>query len=148
MILFKKQLKGLSSTNNLNYLSETEVYAKVAKLFKNQEDLLIEFSQFLPDASGNNNAMKTVTAQGLQEQTNQAYLQNSILNVPIPTVITNNIVAQTPIQAPVHKPSSIPVKQQPKVQSLTQPAASQSPSAVSSASSSSASSSNTIKKLR
>jgi len=28
------------------------VYAKVAKLFKNQEDLLAEFSQFLPDASG------------------------------------------------------------------------------------------------
>ena len=147
---YQKQQKNIKEgvvTNTQSFLSESEVYEKVAKLFKNQEDLLIEFSQFLPDASGNNNAMKTVTAQGLQEQTNQAYLQNSILNVPIPTVITNNIVAQTPIQAPVHKPSSIPVKQQPKVQSLTQPAASQSPSAVSSASSSSASSSNTIKKL-
>lgn len=33
-------------------LSETEVYAKVAKLFQKQEDLLKEFSQFLPDASG------------------------------------------------------------------------------------------------
>jgi histone deacetylase complex regulatory component SIN3 len=32
-------------------LSETEVYAKVAQLFTNHEDLLAEFSQFLPDAS-------------------------------------------------------------------------------------------------
>jgi len=32
-------------------LSETEVYSKVAQLFTNHEDLLAEFSQFLPDAS-------------------------------------------------------------------------------------------------
>jgi histone deacetylase complex regulatory component SIN3 len=32
-------------------LSETEVYAKVAQLFTNHEDLLAEFSQFLPDAT-------------------------------------------------------------------------------------------------
>ncbi len=32
-------------------LSETEVYSKVAHLFTNHEDLLAEFSQFLPDAS-------------------------------------------------------------------------------------------------
>ena len=29
-----------------------DVYKQVAKLFKNQEDLLQEFSQFLPDANG------------------------------------------------------------------------------------------------
>ncbi|XP_067943768.1 paired amphipathic helix protein Sin3a-like isoform X2 [Watersipora subatra] len=33
-------------------LTETEVYSKVAKLFQNQEDLLKEFGQFLPDANG------------------------------------------------------------------------------------------------
>nr|KAG5690313.1 hypothetical protein BaRGS_022540 [Batillaria attramentaria] len=33
-------------------LTETEVYAQVAKLFHNQEDLLAEFGQFLPDANG------------------------------------------------------------------------------------------------
>ncbi|XP_031549385.1 paired amphipathic helix protein Sin3a-like isoform X2 [Actinia tenebrosa] len=33
-------------------LSEQEVYKQVAKLFQNQEDLLKEFSQFLPDANG------------------------------------------------------------------------------------------------
>ncbi|XP_076011679.1 paired amphipathic helix protein Sin3a-like isoform X2 [Genypterus blacodes] len=32
-------------------LTEQEVYAQVAKLFKNQEDLLSEFGQFLPDAN-------------------------------------------------------------------------------------------------
>ena len=32
-------------------MSETEVYTKVAQLFANHEDLLAEFSQFLPDAS-------------------------------------------------------------------------------------------------
>lgn len=32
-------------------LSETEVYSKVAQLFTNHEDLLAEFSQFLPDAT-------------------------------------------------------------------------------------------------
>lgn len=33
-------------------LSETQVFDQVAKLFKNQEDLLQEFGQFLPDANG------------------------------------------------------------------------------------------------
>ena len=34
------------------YLTEAEVFGQVAKLFQNQEDLLNEFSQFLPEASG------------------------------------------------------------------------------------------------
>ena len=33
-------------------LSESEVYSQVAKLFQNQDDLLNEFGQFLPDANG------------------------------------------------------------------------------------------------
>ncbi|KAJ8311553.1 hypothetical protein KUTeg_010908 [Tegillarca granosa] len=33
-------------------LTEAEVYSQVAKLFQNQEDLLTEFGQFLPDANG------------------------------------------------------------------------------------------------
>ena len=33
-------------------LTESEVYTQVAKLFQNQEDLLSEFGQFLPDANG------------------------------------------------------------------------------------------------
>lgn len=38
-------------------LTEAEVYAQVAKLFQNQEDLLQEFGQFLPDANGAANAL-------------------------------------------------------------------------------------------
>lgn len=37
---------------NYKPLTEAEVYAQVAKLFQNQEDLLSEFGQFLPDANG------------------------------------------------------------------------------------------------
>ena len=33
-------------------LTESQVYSQVAKLFQNQEDLLSEFGQFLPDANG------------------------------------------------------------------------------------------------
>lgn len=49
---YQKQQKSIKEgVFNGQYLSEAEVYAKVAKLFKNQEDLLQEFSQFLPDAN-------------------------------------------------------------------------------------------------
>ena len=33
-------------------MTESEVYSQVAKLFQNQEDLLSEFGQFLPDGNG------------------------------------------------------------------------------------------------
>ncbi|MPC22926.1 Paired amphipathic helix protein Sin3a [Portunus trituberculatus] len=42
-------------------LTETEVYEKVAKLFENQEDLLQEFSQFLPDATNNSATQAAVS---------------------------------------------------------------------------------------
>ncbi|KAK7790679.1 hypothetical protein R5R35_008201 [Gryllus longicercus] len=38
-------------------LTEAEVYAQVAKLFENQEDLLAEFGQFLPDATSHQAAL-------------------------------------------------------------------------------------------
>ncbi|XP_077996855.1 paired amphipathic helix protein Sin3a-like isoform X2 [Glandiceps talaboti] len=43
-------------------LSEAEVYAQVAKLFQNQEDLLQEFGQFLPDANSAQQAANFVSA--------------------------------------------------------------------------------------
>ncbi|XP_014680684.1 PREDICTED: paired amphipathic helix protein Sin3a-like isoform X2 [Priapulus caudatus] len=43
--------EGLSSPGS-QPLTEQEVYQQVAKLFENQEDLLDEFGQFLPDANG------------------------------------------------------------------------------------------------
>ncbi|XP_057693944.1 paired amphipathic helix protein Sin3a-like [Corythoichthys intestinalis] len=41
-------------------LTEQEVYTQVARLFKNQEDLLSEFGQFLPDANSSMLLGKTV----------------------------------------------------------------------------------------
>ena len=43
-------LQGIVTSYKL--LTEAEVYSQVAKLFQNQEDLLAEFGQFLPDANG------------------------------------------------------------------------------------------------
>lgn len=39
------------------HLTEAEVYSQVAKLFENQEDLLAEFGQFLPDATSHQAAL-------------------------------------------------------------------------------------------
>lgn len=39
------------------YLTESEVFAQVAKLFQNQEDLLNEFSQFLPEATNDSSGL-------------------------------------------------------------------------------------------
>uniref|UniRef100_A0A8D0AA72 Paired amphipathic helix protein Sin3a n=1 Tax=Sander lucioperca TaxID=283035 RepID=A0A8D0AA72_SANLU len=46
-------------------LTEQEVYAQVARLFKNQEDLLSEFGQFLPDANSSVVSRCTSTFQSL-----------------------------------------------------------------------------------
>jgi len=53
---YQKEQRSLKEglVSPINYrptLTEAEVYAKVAQLFQNQEDLLQEFGQFLPDAT-------------------------------------------------------------------------------------------------
>ncbi|KAM7309648.1 transcription elongation factor SPT6 [Ixodes scapularis] len=48
---YQKEQRNLKETGG-KPLTESEVYAQVAKLFQNQEDLLQEFGQFLPDANG------------------------------------------------------------------------------------------------
>ncbi|XP_043350547.1 paired amphipathic helix protein Sin3a isoform X5 [Dermochelys coriacea] len=50
-------------------LTEQEVYAQVARLFKNQEDLLSEFGQFLPDANSSVLLSKT-TAEKVESVRN------------------------------------------------------------------------------
>jgi paired amphipathic helix protein Sin3a len=47
----KEQKTKDGKTPDRTSLTESEVYAQVAKLFQNQEDLLAEFGQFLPDAN-------------------------------------------------------------------------------------------------
>ncbi|XP_011305634.1 paired amphipathic helix protein Sin3a isoform X3 [Fopius arisanus] len=42
------------------HLTEAEVYSQVAKLFENQEDLLAEFGQFLPDATSQQSALSAM----------------------------------------------------------------------------------------
>ncbi|XP_012282636.1 paired amphipathic helix protein Sin3a isoform X2 [Orussus abietinus] len=46
---------GVAGTGK--HLTEAEVYSQVAKLFENQEDLLAEFGQFLPDATNQHGAL-------------------------------------------------------------------------------------------
>lgn len=52
---------GAGSASNTatggKHLTEAEVYSQVAKLFENQEDLLAEFGQFLPDATNQQSAL-------------------------------------------------------------------------------------------
>ena len=48
---------GLSVSASGKQLTEAEVYSQVAKLFENQEDLLQEFGQFLPDATNQQSAL-------------------------------------------------------------------------------------------
>ncbi|CAB3383189.1 Hypothetical predicted protein [Cloeon dipterum] len=45
-------------------LTEAEVYAQVAKLFENQDDLVQEFGQFLPDATSHQAALMGAVLQG------------------------------------------------------------------------------------
>lgn len=51
---YQKEQRNLKEGIVTSYkpLTEAEVYSQVAKLFQNQEDLLAEFGQFLPDANG------------------------------------------------------------------------------------------------
>lgn len=48
---YQKEQKVSKDGTTAKQLTEAEVYAQVAKLFDNQEDLLREFGQFLPDAT-------------------------------------------------------------------------------------------------
>lgn len=45
------------ATGGAKHLTEAEVYSQVAKLFENQEDLLAEFGQFLPDATNQQSSL-------------------------------------------------------------------------------------------
>lgn len=50
-----------SATGGTKHLTEAEVYSQVAKLFENQEDLLAEFGQFLPDATNQQTSLVSGT---------------------------------------------------------------------------------------
>ena len=61
---YQKEQRNLKDGANISgnsgggkHLTEAEVYSQVAKLFENQEDLLAEFGQFLPDATSHQTAI-------------------------------------------------------------------------------------------
>ncbi|XP_023243913.1 paired amphipathic helix protein Sin3a-like [Centruroides sculpturatus] len=62
--LYQKGQKSLKDgvQTNVSVFTEAEVYAEVAKLFQNQQDLLEEFAQFLPE-SNSNTIMASVKSQ-------------------------------------------------------------------------------------
>lgn len=51
---------GSGASGGAKHLTEAEVYSQVAKLFENQEDLLAEFGQFLPDATNQQSALVNI----------------------------------------------------------------------------------------
>nr|XP_033330131.1 paired amphipathic helix protein Sin3a isoform X4 [Megalopta genalis] len=53
---------GSGGTGSAKHLTEAEVYSQVAKLFENQDDLLAEFGQFLPDATNQQSSLSNKTA--------------------------------------------------------------------------------------
>ncbi|KAM4677170.1 paired amphipathic helix protein Sin3a isoform 2-T3 [Discoglossus pictus] len=68
--LMKEQRNAKEAGGNYTpALTEQEVYAQVARLFKNQEDLLSEFGQFLPDANSSVLLSKT-TAEKVESVRN------------------------------------------------------------------------------
>lgn len=48
---YQKEHKNVKEGKNSDRLTDREVYAQVARLFQNDDDLLQEFGQFLPDAN-------------------------------------------------------------------------------------------------
>ncbi|CAF2052224.1 unnamed protein product [Rotaria magnacalcarata] len=118
------------SNNQSTLLSETEVYAKVAQLFTNHEDLLAEFSQFLPDATQQPtertisisdilSSSCSTTPSILPTQTNSISTTttlptltptttNSIVTNPTPRLIINNPVSSSITTTSTSSSSSSP----------------------------------------
>ncbi|UJR08308.1 hypothetical protein I4U23_012579 [Adineta vaga] len=104
-------LLSTGAGNQAAVLSETEVYAKVAQLFTNHEDLLAEFSQFLPDAtqqptersnsisdilsSSGSSIPPNFPSQTSSLSTTTATNTNSIVTNPTPRLIINNPVSSS-----------------------------------------------------
>ncbi|CAF0731849.1 unnamed protein product [Rotaria sordida] len=81
--------------NQTTFLSETEVYAKVAQLFTNHEDLLSEFSQFLPDATQQPTERMNSISDILSSSDTSTSSINSIISNTTPRLIINNTVSSS-----------------------------------------------------
>lgn len=83
-------------------MSETEVYQAVAKLFHDEEDLMLDFKTYLPDCgggSGNNsykhhkNQLENLANIEILEKTNQENAENSL---KIPSIQAKKRPLETP----------------------------------------------------
>ncbi|XP_037539186.1 SIN3 transcription regulator family member Aa [Nematolebias whitei] len=98
-------------------LTEQEVYAQVARLFKNQEDLLSEFGQFLPDANSSAMLSKT-TAEKAESVKNDHGLTSKKLQLNNKQRLNQN---GCPIRRHSTPGSTPPVKKKPKLLNLKDP---------------------------
>ncbi|XP_062404501.1 paired amphipathic helix protein Sin3a-like isoform X2 [Sardina pilchardus] len=91
-------------------LTEQEVYAQVARLFKNQEDLLSEFGQFLPDANSSALLSKTTAEKAESVRNDHGG------TVKRPQLNNKQRFSQNGCQIRRHAgpPSTPPVKKKPK----------------------------------
>ncbi|CAF4335387.1 unnamed protein product [Rotaria socialis] len=111
-----KESPTISSTTNNEgnnqgiFLSETEVYAKVAQLFTNHEDLLSEFSQFLPDATQQPIERLNSLSDILSSSDNSNSSIIPVVSNSTPRLIISNTVASSIItpSASLTTTSSIP----------------------------------------
>ncbi|XP_063987548.1 paired amphipathic helix protein Sin3b isoform X4 [Diachasmimorpha longicaudata] len=81
---------GGSVPSGGKHLTEAEVYSQVAKLFENQEDLLAEFGQFLPDATSQQSALSAMF-QGNKTTVND---HAAIVKKPLVKASYNNTTSQ------------------------------------------------------
>ncbi|XP_078805387.1 SIN3 transcription regulator family member Aa isoform X2 [Oryzias latipes] len=100
-------------------LTEQEVYAQVARLFKNQEDLLSEFGQFLPDANSSVLLNKT-TAEKAESVRNDHGFTTKKLQLNNKQRPSQNGCQMRRHTGPGSTP---PVKKKPKLLNLKDPSA-------------------------
>ena len=77
---YQKDQKAIKEGNPPvgRHLTETEVYAQVSKLFQNQEDLLNEFGQFLPEATNDHATSVVKTGKMSYESSNRKLITDFI----------------------------------------------------------------------
>lgn len=121
---YQKEQRSLKDTlqascvGGAKTLTEAEVYSQVAKLFENQEDLLAEFGQFLPDATSHQSGFSTVKVTvGADVAFNSARkpssvsaksFNNAVLNNSASCVTTNVVVNNTSAPGSVPTPGLTP----------------------------------------
>ncbi|XKL59158.1 hypothetical protein PGB90_000174 [Kerria lacca] len=100
-----KENQQSSGSTSGKTLTEAEVYSQVAKLFENQEDLLAEFGQFLPDATSHQSSFNTknndLSFNARKQQVNAKPGFNN-------TVLNNNNASNTTSKFTNNNVSSIP----------------------------------------